>query len=395
MNPFTFQLRTTIHYGEGRSEHLFKDVEHLAASDTVVLVTDATLRKLGLIDPIVQDLSQYGKDVYVYDGIAGEPKTTHIDEVASLLIEKESTLVIGVGGGSAIDTAKTAALVASGEHGAATYALGAHPFPDKRVYCVGVPTTAGTGAEVTSTTIYADEDGRKLWAWDEQMAPELAILDPLLTTQLPAQLTAATSIDAIVHAIEACTGQNENPMIEAVSLQAISMLARSLPVALHQPEDEKARGELLMGSTLAGVAIEHGGTGLAHCIGHALGSVASIPHGRSVAIGLYHSYEHNLSSGKTAVFSEIARALGVHGDSLTEEERAAAGATAFRSLVESTPISLTVEEDGLTEDDFDTLRTSLEAEENAPMKKNNCYLPSEEELTSITRQILVASPIVG
>jgi alcohol dehydrogenase class IV len=135
-----------------------------------------------------------------------------------------------------------------------------------------------------------------------------------------------------VHAIEACTGKRTNPFIQALSLQAISLVSQNLETALQQPENLEARGNLAIAATLAGMAIEQGGTGLAHCIGHALGTVGKIHHGRAVSIALHAVYGWNIE-GAVELYADVAKALGVKKSSSTKEELAYAGAEEFKRLV--------------------------------------------------------------
>lgn len=387
---FDYALRTKIIFGEGKSKRISDEVKVRSISNRAVIVTDEALAALGLVDPIVTELEKNGVETKIYDDVKNEPSIKNIDDVSQLLQQFECDCVIGIGGGSPLDVAKTASLSANGTESVESYALGARPFPEKHICCITIPTTAGTGAEVTSTTVFSSIDKRKLWAWDAKMAPEVAILDPLLTIKLPPLLTAATGIDAIVHAIEACTGQNHNPMIEATSLHAIRLISQNIQKVLKTPNDIEARGNLLIGATLGGIAIEHGGTGLAHCIGHALGSVGGLPHGKAVAVALYHVYEWNVNHApdKTKTFAEIARALGVTGEYHAIKALALQGVTAFRKLVDDTSLSLNLMHEGFSASDVNRLYDSLTSDENAPMKKNNCYIPSENDLKNFAFQVL-------
>lgn len=389
MIPFQFNSRTAVYVGSGSSAEVGHIVAAKSKTKKSIIVSDPFLVSSGLIKQIENSLLQSGFEVLVYDRVQSNPKMTEIDEVAQLIRETNSDLIVGVGGGSPLDVAKTSGMVASGDKSVAHYALGAHPFPEKKVTVVGIPTTAGTGAEVTSTVVFSDEKNHKLWGWDEVMAPEIAILDPTLTLKLPPHLTAATGLDAIVHAIEAASGKKSNPFIQGIALHAIRLLSKSLPTVLNEPESIKAREDLLVGASLAGLAIEYGGTGLAHNIGHALSSLADLHHGRAVSIALYHIYNYNLSSDQTAIFADVARALGANGEFPSDQALAEEGARLFRTLVEMVPVTLKIELEGIGSDELSSqLLDRTLSVENRPMKENNCIVPNDNEMKTLVKQIV-------
>lgn len=287
-----------------------------------------------------------------------------------------------------MDVAKLASLVAGAEHSTDHYALMANPFSPKRTKTIMIPTTSGTGAEMTSTVVFSNKEKRKVWGWDYELAPDLAILDPTLTVALPPHLTAATGLDALIHALEAVAGKRGNAMIQAVGLQAIRMISGSLLRAVRNPADLEARGQLSIGSMLAGMAIEQGGTGIAHCIGHALGTLARVHHGRAVAIALYHTYEWNIE-GNEPIHAEIARAMGaVEVLSSPIEEQARAGAAFYRGLVEQSGMQLSLAAEGLSPADAQRLAETMASGENAPMRNNNCRYAADEDLARFAGQLL-------
>ncbi|MCP8970924.1 iron-containing alcohol dehydrogenase [Ectobacillus ponti] len=385
MRPFQFSSRTEVAYGIQRVSSIGEDIARLGGGSKVVLVTDPGLVALGVAEQVSEHIRQAGIEVLLFSNVASDPSAASIDEAAAIIRESNVTCVIGLGGGSAMDVAKMAALTAGDQQPAEHYALMANPFQPKKIASIMIPTTSGTGAEVTSTVVFSTKEKRKVWGWDASMAPELAVLDPSLTVALPPHLTAATGLDALVHAMEAMTGKRQNAMIEALSLQAIQLISANLPRVLLQPDDLDARGALSIGAMLAGMAIEQGGTGIAHCIGHALGTLGRIHHGRAVAIALYTAYEWNVA-GDVAAHAKIARALGAQGESA--EELAYAGGQRFRQLVEESGIKLSLQEDGLSKLDEDRFVETMQAEENAPMRRNNCRETTEEDLRRFARAIL-------
>lgn len=251
-----------------------------------------------------------------------------------------------------------------------TYLLGRSPWVGKAP-AVMIPTTSGTGSEVTRTSILADGTGRKLWAWGDELLPEAVLLDPELTRSLPAALTAATGLDAFVHALEATTGRNRNHLIESQALAAIRLIGASLSEAVHAPANLEARQQMQEAACLAGMAIDNGGTGIAHNIGHALGSLYHLPHGVAVALAVEASLAWSIE-GHEAIFDPSAHALmpGSSADALPGLFTELADASAFdQALVPFLDLEM----------DAATLAEVMQAEENAPMANNAARIPEEDD----------------
>jgi alcohol dehydrogenase class IV len=384
---FDFSAKTRIACGVDRSLQIGKDVKAISGDNKAVLVTDPGVMNVGLADIVLKALEEEGVETRVFSGVQSDPTAFSIDEAADMIRTFGAKCVIGLGGGSAMDVAKMSALVAGAEHPAMSYALMANPFPTKAVKAIMLPTTSGTGAEVTSTVVFSTDEKRKVWGWDADMAPELAILEPKFTVALPGFLTAATTLDALVHAVEAAAGKRTNPVIQALSLQAIRLVAENLEKAIQTPDNLEARGKLAIAAALAGMAIEQGGTGIAHCIGHALGTLGRIHHGRAVAIALKETYAWNAVEA-IDIHADIARALGVQTEGLTEQELALAGAAEFNRLVEVSGLDVSLQGDGLTEVDVNRFVQIMLSEENAPMRLNNCRLAEEADLKQFAEAIL-------
>ncbi|MBD7964888.1 iron-containing alcohol dehydrogenase [Fictibacillus norfolkensis] len=389
---FEFAPKTRVAYGIGRYLQIGNDVKSLSGESKAVVVTDPGVVGVGLADLVLKALEEGGVETRLFSNVQSDPSADSIDEASEVIRSFGATCVIGLGGGSAMDVAKMAALVAGGEQSAMHYALMANPFPFKVIKTIMLPTTSGTGAEVTSTVVFSTPEKRKVWGWDENMAPELAILEPEFTKALPGFLTAATTLDALVHAIEACTGKRSNPFIEALSLQSVQLIAENFEKALETPDDLEARGNLALAATLAGMAIEQGGTGIAHCIGHALGTVGRIHHGRAVAIALNVAYAWNAEK-EVGIHAKIAKAMGVDGAGLTEKELALAGAEEYSRLVEVSGLKLSLYDDGLTKVNIRQLVETMQSGENAPMLNNNCREASIDDLQRFANNILELQPL--
>lgn len=352
---------------------------------TVLLVADAGVLHAGVLAPLASTMRTQHR-MNVYGELHGEPTAASITDLAAHIQQIAPTVLIAAGGGSALDAAKLAASVAAGTLPVDAYALMQQPLPPRQMPLIAIPTTAGTGAEVTRTVVFTNSAGRKVWGWAEHLLPDQAILDPVLTTSLPAPLTAMTGLDALVHGVEASTNRRSTPITQAYGLHAIRLVAENLLPALTDPADLTARGNLLVAAMLAGLAIDAAGTGLAHGIGHALGTLAGIPHGRGVALALDAIYPANATTASES-HARIARALGVQGD-MELAALAQAGATAYHHLLQQSGVEQSLQRSGLTLADADRLVETIQAPENVPIWAANCYLPTTDELHGFATALL-------
>ncbi|HET8728449.1 MAG TPA: iron-containing alcohol dehydrogenase, partial [Alphaproteobacteria bacterium] len=206
--------------------------QHAGRGAAVLLIADPFLAQAGLDEPARRSLGDAGLAVFRFTEIRSDPTAEQIDRAADEIRRTGARLVVGLGGGSALDVAKLAAAVAAADAPAEAYALMARPLPAGALPVVALPTTAGTGSEATRTAVYTLSSGVKAWAWGDELRPKAAILDPALTVGLPPSLTAATGVDALVHAIEAATNNRQDPIAEARALEAIRLVAAHLPDAV-------------------------------------------------------------------------------------------------------------------------------------------------------------------
>jgi len=251
-----------------------------------LLVLDGGIAGLPEIAALRLALAEPGHDVDTWSGFSANPLASEIDAGLALARRHPPDAVIGVGGGSALDVAKLVAALADSELATLDIAEAARPLPDRRPLLALVPTTAGTGSEATTTAIFSDAAQTKRWAWGASLRPDLAILDAALTRSLPPWLTAATGLDAFVHALEAATNAKATPASRAAADRALAVIPDALPVVMARPDDVAAREALLVAAHEAGRAIDIAGTAMAHAIGHALAGLVPVHHGRAVALGL-------------------------------------------------------------------------------------------------------------
>jgi len=309
---FEFCLPTKVVYGIGLLKNLSSCVQHMG-SKKALLVTDEVLVKTGTVDKVIAGFESTDIGIAaVFDQVPPNSTIQAVEACAAKINDNHCDLVIAVGGGSVIDTAKVANLLAV-KGGKISDHMGAYLLDksEKLLPAIIIPTTAGTGSEVTKVAVIADlEHDVKLPFAEDQFLPELAILDPELTASMPGKLTAATGMDALTHAIEAYVDKEWSPASDALALHAIKLISRHILIACARPEDLHARGGMLVGSFLAGVAFSHSMVGMAHGISHALGSIYHIPHGLANALVLPEVMAYNLEE-RVERFADIGFALGV------------------------------------------------------------------------------------
>jgi len=374
MSSFTVSVVPEIRFGAGRLADIAPLAEARAGKGAVVLlVADPVLRAAGITARACELLAKAGIEARVYDGFTGEPGVTDIDAAAALARQHGARAVIGLGGGSALDTAKLVACCAVSGEPASAYALCVTPLPKNRLPIIAVPTTAGTGSEVTRVSVFADAQKVKVWAWGEELKPDVAILDPELTVGVPPEVTAGTGLDALVHAIEAATNKQANPGNDLYCLKAISLIAASLERAVMHPADIEARGAMLLAACYGGIGIDNCGTALAHNISHAVANLAPIAHGRATGIAMLATMGW-VAEGNAAGFARVAQAMGVDDP-----------VAAYDRLVRASGITVSPGLSGVTPEE---LAKHMAAPANAPMRKSTRRYPRDEDLVMLAERFL-------
>jgi alcohol dehydrogenase len=309
---FEFSLPTKLVYGIGILGNIADEVKSFGKRNAI-LVTDKVLMKAGPVDRVKDGFR--GTEIKITCTFSDVPPNSTIKTVekcADMARQNNCDMLIAIGGGSVIDTAKVAnILIVKG--GNVSDHMGAYLLDsnEKLLPKIFIPTTAGTGSEVTKVAVIADPDNDvKLPFAEEQFLPELAILDPEVTVSMPGKLTASTGMDALTHAIEAYVDKEWSPASDALALHSIKLISGNILQACAKPKDLQARGAMLVGSFLAGIAFSHSMVGMVHGISHALGGVYNIPHGLANALILPEVMEYNLDA-RMDRFADIATALGI------------------------------------------------------------------------------------
>ena len=291
MNPFSFNTTPSLRMGAGLAGELGQ-ITRPICGDRVLLVTDSGMMATGLVQQATDCLRAAGVEVTLFDQVQADPPEEIVLQAAQQALGK--TGVIGFGGGSSLDVAKLAALLAaSNQPLAEAYGIGNAQGP--RLPLVLVPTTAGTGSEVTPISIVTTGASEKMGVVSPLLLPDLALLDPELTLGLPAHVTAATGIDAMVHAIEAyaSVNANNNPISRALAVEALGLMGRMLLRAVQKPDDLEARTGMLLGSMLAGQAFANSPVAAVHALAYPIGGHYKVPHGLSNALVLPHVLRFN------------------------------------------------------------------------------------------------------
>lgn len=305
MTPFVFNTTKSVVFENGAAQRL-AELAGTTLGQNCLVVTDPGLRKLGLCDPAIAALEQAGHQVTVFDAVEADPSRETLMKAVEAGRDAQATGVIGFGGGSSQDVAKLVALLlGSGED--LDEAWGVAQAKGPRLPLVLIPTTAGTGSEVTPVSIITVGAEEKRGVSSPVILPDIAILDAELTLGLPAHITAATGVDAMVHAIEAYASKsaNNNPVSKLLAREALRLLGANIEKVVADGADVEARGAMLLGSMLAGQAFANSPVAAVHALAYPIGGTFHIPHGLSNALVLPHVLRFNAPDAGT-LYAEIA-----------------------------------------------------------------------------------------
>ncbi len=347
---FSVYQPTRVVFGDGTVAELALECKRLGIERAMV-VTDRVMRER--TDVVARVEKALGTRLgAIYDGVIPDTGVDIIDEGARLGKERGCDGLVSVGGGSAIDTAKGMAIVMT-EGGSIRDHQGASRLSRRQTPHVAVPTTAGTGSEVSLYIVVKDHRAHeKMHFMDDRIIPDAAILDPSVTLAMPAPLTAATGMDALTHAIEAYTAINKNPVADGLALQAMRLIARHLPRAVAEPTDKVARGQMLIAANIAGLAFNSTGVGLVHAMAHVVGARHGVHHGTANAICLPHVIRFNADE-LGACYRDVAEALGVDARDLGDEMAGEAAAQAVAQLSARVKLPPRLRDVGVPEGDLD------------------------------------------
>jgi alcohol dehydrogenase class IV len=329
MSGFDFNYGARLHCGTGACGRL---PVLTGGAGPVLLITDAGVRRLGLCDTALKAFEAAGRPVIVFDAVEADPSADTVQAAAEVGRQAGADAVIGLGGGSPMDVAKLAAyLLGSGEALDAIY--GVDQAKGARLPLVLIPTTAGTGSEATPVAIVTVGGAEKKGVVSQPLYADWAVLDAELTVGLPAHVTAATGVDAMVHAIEAYTSARlKNPLSDLMAEQALRLLAANIRTAVQDGQNRPAREAMLLGAHLAGVAFANAPVAGVHALAYPLGGYFHVPHGLSNALMLPHVLDHNME-GALDHYAELAVMIDPALNAQSRQGRARGLIEALRRII--------------------------------------------------------------
>lgn len=318
INQFRFIIPTKINYGAGNLSMLPRELEKLGARK-VMVVTDSKLISLRLVERLEKFLAGY--DYVIYDKIEQNPKDYNITNATAYAVRENVDTIIAFGGGSPNDAAKMIAVMAAQGGDIKEYIFHKRKI-EKKLNLIAIPTTAGTGSEVTFWSVITEsEEKLKYSIRNPLLAPDIAIVDPELTLTVPPDITATTGIDALTHAIEGYTSLRSEPIADAMALCAISHITKYIEEAVKDGSNIEARDKMMIGSLMAGMSIVNTDVGAVHCMAEALGSTYDAPHGTCNSVLLPYVMEYNVIESEMK-YARMANYMNVYGpnDLMTASE---------------------------------------------------------------------------
>jgi alcohol dehydrogenase len=383
-----FSLPTRVIFGKGSLNRLGREVKSLG--DPVLLVTGRTaLKETGILDKVRQILKKENIDFFLYDQVSPEPDTEMVDRGLILARQNKCKVIVGIGGGSAIDVAKAIAglgveedfdSVAEYLEDEGTKRLNSYGLP-----FIAIPTTAGTGAEVTRNSVIINRNTRSKRSFrSNYLFARIAIIDPALTLNLPKEITASTGMDTLSHLIEGYISRKSNPLTDVLALKGITLVGEALIPAYNNGSDLEAREKMCLASLLGGIILTNSGLGIAHGVAAFLGALFEVPHGVANGILLPQAIGFNLSAS-IHKFKSIATPLGEEIDGLTEEEAGAKALLAVERIVRELGIPRSLGEFGIKLEDLSELaKKSLTSSSTRGSPRQVSY----EDVLSLLKKIV-------
>ncbi|MDK2926542.1 MAG: 1,3-propanediol dehydrogenase [Bacillota bacterium] len=379
---FTWQLPTKVVFGTGTVRKIGEQARALGGT-RVLVVTDPVLRRVGPIEETRKYLEEAGLAVTIYDGVEPNPTIEVVEQGLTLAREFACDLLVGLGGGSSIDSAKAIGLMLNNAGSISDY-WGRAPA-NRAVPVIAVPTTAGTASEVTWVTVIKDARRKvKMGIGHPNLAAAVALCDPALSTTMPANVTASTGLDALTHAVESYTNTSTEPISEALALEAIRLIGANLRPAVAKGDNLSARERMLLASLMAGLAFANTRLGIVHAITSPLGGYFPVPHGVVNAILLPYAMEFNLI-GNLEKHARIAAALGENVQGLSPVEAAGRSVEAVKKLAKDVGLPAGLGEVGVKEESLPEVCAEAMKNVNIPI---NPRRPTVEDLITICKKAM-------
>ncbi|MGD0267338.1 MAG: iron-containing alcohol dehydrogenase [Candidatus Methylomirabilota bacterium] len=374
-----FNTVSRVVYGFGCLEELEREIKRLHGS-RVLVITDPGIKAAGLLDPVARVLDQAQLSFHVFADVEPDPSIEVVTRSVETAKAFQPNVILGIGGGSSLDISKTTSVLLTNPGSVYDY-LGMDLVPAPGVPLILIPTTAGTGSEVTSISVLSDSrDNVKKAVVSQHLFARCVMLDPQLTLGLPPHITARTGMDALVHAIESFTGVRATVFTDTLNLQAIRMIAKNLRKAYANGDDRQARENMLYASCIAGMAFSNTQNGLDHAIALAIGGRFHLPHGLLTAFICPWVMEYNLLAAPEK-FKEIARAFGENPDGMPDIEGARLAVKSVKNLLDDLGISYKL---GTYNVPLDAIPSLAKATMGATrLISNNPRKPSEQDVEMV------------
>lgn len=380
---FQYELPTEIVFGMNAIAELPGRLKKMQCS-RVLVISDPGVEQVGILQKVTGLLEEASIAYAVFTDVEREPDVKTIGIATEKAKEFKADVTVGVGGGSALDAAKAVAVMVNNE-GKITQYAGLNQVCNPGLPIVCIPTTAGTGSEVTIWTVISEKENRmKFGIGGKYLAPTLALCDPSLTVSLPPHITAATGMDALAHALESFVNKASQPISRALSRESMRLIAKSLRKAVAQGENLEARYDMMMASTIAAMAFNPTRLGLAHSLAMPLGGQFKVSHGLVNAILLPQVMAFNLP-GNLEGYKEIAEIFGENTGGLTLREAAERSVKAIGQLNQDIGIPANLREYGIAEKDLDPIATEAMASGNTAVNPRKTTL---EDLKEIVRKLM-------
>lgn len=382
--PTTFSFPPTIITGVGASEKVGEQAKRLGATNALI-VTDPGIAKIGYADQITKNLHNAGLATSIFSDVTPDPTLQNVTDGLNQYQAENCDVIVSIGGGSAIDCGKGIAMKLTNDGEFVDY-MGMDKIPNPSAPLIAIPTTAGTGSEVTKVTVITDTDRNvKMMLSSACLLASVALVDPLLSLTTPPHLTAAVGVDALTHAIEAYVSKRAQPITDALALEAIRLISGSLRQAWADGENIPARTDIMLGASIAGMAFSNSSVALVHGMSRPIGAYFHIHHGLSNAVLLLDVMKFSVV-GAPQRFADIAQAMGEPIDGLSPMKQADAAIFAVERLVNDIQMPR-LGEIGIDKEKFEQVIDQMAADAIASgSPANNPRQASAEEIAALYRK---------
>lgn len=376
-----FRMPNVLLTGTGSVQQVGVQAVKLGARK-VLVITDKVLNQTGLVKQVTDPLEAENIQVDIIDEVVPEPPFENLEQIARGIRDQGYDVFVGIGGGSALDVTKALAIMMTNP-GDVRELVGIEKVRNKGIPFILIPTTAGTGSEVTYNAIFTDiRDNVKKGIVSPYLLPDVAIVDAALTVSVPPAVTAATGMDALVHAVESYTAQRASELTDGIALHAIQLISRSIRTAVYNGKNIQAREDMAMGSLMAGISLGNAGVGAVHALAYPLGGKFKVPHGVANSLLLPYVMKYNVLANLEK-FAQVAKALGENTEGLSLCDAAETAVHALARLSRDVGIPSTLRDVGVTEDDIPAL--AEEASKIDRLLNNNPRWLTVKEIEAIYR----------